>query len=262
MRKLKIIIGVILVLVVSVLIYGYFIEPQRLLNEQVTITSKNHDQAKLKIVQFSDIHISSKTSEKYLQKIQKMINKQNPDIIIFTGDLYDNYEKYHDNPKVIRFLKSLHAKQGKLAVYGNHDSGGGGRYPYSTIMEQSDFDLLVNNSYTIEKDDKKITFYGLDDSLLGNPEWQSTTGDYKILISHEPELFYQTDADLLLSGHTHGGQVQLSFLEGKTNLMGGYVRGLYKKDNQYHYIDSGIGMTRMPFRIGVPPQISTITIRL
>lgn len=264
MKGWKVIFLSIILVIGGLLADAYFIEPNRLINNEVTIKSNNasNQNKQLKIVQFSDLHVRKQTTDKSLKRIAKKINEQKPDVIIFTGDLYDNYSKYHNNREIINFLSSLKAKKAKIAIYGNHDSGGGGRYPYKQIMAASNFKLLVNQEYSFNDKGKEITIYGLDDALLGVPVWQQTSGDYKILLTHEPDIGYQTDEDLILSGHTHGGQIKLPFVSGKTNLMGDYVRGLYKQNGQYHYIDSGLGMTRLPFRFGVPPQISTITIKL
>ena len=256
-----------LLLTLVVILFGcgidaYFIEPHQLINNQITLQDRNSTGKTLKIVQFSDVHINEKTRQDDLSQIVKKINAQKPDIIIFTGDLYDNYYKYHDDTRVIKFLQQLKAKKAKIAVYGNHDSGGGSRYPYINIMAEGGFELLVNDYYSFYLGGKKITLYGLDDALLGTPTWKDVDGDYKILITHEPDIGYETNDNLILSGHTHGGQVKLPFISGKTNLMGDYVRGLYKKGNQYHYIDSGVGMTRLPLRFGVTPQITTINLKL
>ena len=149
--------------------YAFKIEPYRLTVNEYCLTEKKQETESIKIVQFSDTHIKEDFTYGNLNKIVNSINKQDPDIVIFTGDLYDNYAKYNDDVNIIAELQKINAKYDKIAIWGNHDHGGGAVRQYESIMEQAGFILLKNENWYITTDaEKKILFTGLDDSMLGN----------------------------------------------------------------------------------------------
>lgn len=167
----------------------------------------------IKIVQFSDLHIKEDFTYKNLEKVVYKINEQEPDIVVFTGDLYDNYAIYHDDENIIRQLSNIKATYEKIAIWGNRDYGGGAALHYESIMEQSGFTLLKNgNWYITVESEKKILFTGLDDSMLGNPYMPESTkiydSDYDILLTHEPDIveeYSDYGYNIVLRGHSHGG---------------------------------------------------------
>lgn len=112
---------------------------------------------------------------------------------------------------------------------------------------------------------KKVFIGGLDDSLLGNPSVSETfayrqQADYSILLTHEPDVadqFVGTNTQLVLAGHSHGGQVRLPFYQVKNVLAKKYVRGLYELSDQTKlYVNTGLGTTSIHARFCVPPEIS------
>ena len=126
--------------------YAFEIEPYRLKVNEYALNSKMENTVEIKIVQFSDLHIKEDFTYKSLEKVVSEINGQEPDMVVFTGDLYDNYAVYHDDENIIKQLSDIKATYGKIAIWGNRDCGGGAAQQYESIMEQSGFTLLKNEN--------------------------------------------------------------------------------------------------------------------
>lgn len=239
----------------------------------------------LKIVQISDLHIGNFNYRfKILERAVKLINELKPDLIFFTGDLVNNYAwellGWED------LLNKLVAKMGKYAVLGNHDYGDYSTWNsveekeenFNTIKQffkTIDFNLLLNQSDTIDINNEKIAIIGVEN--WGGPQFKKY-GDlaksiknvnnipFKILLSHDPshwseEVVNKTDIALTLSGHTHGMQLGFRYKELKWSPIKYKYRhwaGLYKHHNQYLYVNRGLGWLGFPGRIGMRPEISNI----
>lgn len=258
------------------ILYAFKIEPFRITSNEFYLNEKSNEP--VKIVQFSDTHIKKDFTYQNLDKVVNYINKQNPDVVVFTGDLYDNYAKYNDNQNIMKELQKINAKYDKIAVWGNRDYGGGAVRQYENIMEQSGFTVLKNGNWYVTTDtDKKILFTGLDDSMLGNVYMPDSTkiydSDYDILLTHEPDTvdsFQEYPYNLVLSGHSHGGQINIPMIPAinewavsTTNLSAKYSGGMYDLDsNAKMYVNTGIGTTHISARFGVVPEISVFTIYL
>ena len=127
-----------LILIGSCVFYAFKIEPYRIASNQLYLNEKTSDF--IKVVQFSDTHIKADFNYKNLDKVVNYINKQNPDVVVFTGDLYDNYAKYHDDEHIIKELQKINATYDKIAIWGNRDCGG--ELPDSMKILCSNQDLL------------------------------------------------------------------------------------------------------------------------
>lgn len=264
----------------SCLFYAFKIEPYRLKVQDYYLTEKSPEKKLVKLVQFSDVHIKEDFTYENLKKVVDKINKQNPDIVLFTGDLYDNYAKYNDDQNIIAELQKIEAKYDKIAIWGNRDYGGGAVRQYKNIMDQAGFTVLKNqNWYVTIEDNKNILFTGLDDSMLGNVYMPDDTkiydSEFDILLSHEPDIIdehIEYSYDLTLSGHSHGGQVNIPFLPfindmaiSATSLSTKYDGGMYdlnKKENTKLYVNTGIGTTHISARFGVVPEIVVFNLYL
>lgn len=258
--------------------YAFKIEPYRLAVHEYTLNEKQDGAVGVKIVQISDLHIKGDFTYKNLDKVVKKVNTLNPDIILFTGDLYDNYASYHDDENIISELQKLEANYDKIAIWGNRDYGGGAVRQYEAVMEQAGFTVLQNeNWYVTLENHKSILFTGLDDSLLGNPYMPDSTkiydSDYDILLVHEPDIagdYWDYNYNLTLSGHSHGGQVDIPFLPAlnenavsATALASDYSGGMYTIDTDTQlYVNTGIGTTHISARFGVVPEIAVFQIYL
>ena len=193
--------------------------------------------------------------------------------------MYDNYAKYNDDENIIAELQKIEAKYDKIAIWGNRDYGGGAVRQYENIMEQAGFTLLKNENWYVTIENKNILFTGLDDSMLGNVYMPDDTkiydSQFDILLSHEPDIIDEHKEyayDLTLSGHSHGGQVNIPFLPfindmaiSATSLSTKYDGGMYdlnEKENTKLYVNTGIGTTHISARFGVVPEIAVFNLYL
>lgn len=259
-------------LIGGVLFYGFGVEPF-LLVTHIYPLGKSESSTTLRVVQISDIQLSENYDTSRLETIVKKVNEANPDVIVFSGDLFENYAKDGSRPDVIeevgRLLGKMEARYAKIAVYGNRDYGGGAESIYMDLMHEGGFQILCNEIGTISLDDEKtVHLIGLDDALLGNPDMdliaKDDQTDYRILLIHEPDLVDELDlsgVDLVLAGHSHGGQV---FIGGITTSMAEkYIRGFYSlSDTTQMYVNNGIGTSRLPIRLGVVPEIAVFDIHI
>lgn len=230
------------------------------------------NQTSIKVIQLSDIHLSDSFTLDALSNLVSKVNEQKPDLVVFTGDLVDRFATFEGLDEIAPILSKIDAPLGKYAVWGNHDYGGGGVRYYENIMQEADFILLQNSGELISiNETKTLWLAGLDDGLLGSPDLTKVpaqNADYNILLLHEPDLADDGSTlgyQLLLSGHSHGGQISLPFYIPVTPpLARKYKRGFYEMNDKttLHYVNAGIGTTKIPVRFMNPPQIAVFTIYL
>ncbi|MBY7100504.1 metallophosphoesterase [Bacillus sp. 6YEL31] len=277
----KLIISFISIVMIPVSLYFYATEIERKL---ITVTWNEIEAPTIpkefnnkKILQFSDVHLGPEFTLKQLENLVEKMNELHPDIVVFTGDLIDKFGSYSaekDEAKVI--LQKINAPLGKYAVFGNHDRGGGGSVFYKKYMEGAGFSVLVNEVQKIKVGNGKyITISGLDDFLLGKPQIDATLKhvrqqDFNMLLVHEPDVVDKVacyPVDFQVSGHSHGGQVQIPFIGPliTTKLAESYVEGMYElegKNKPLHlYVNRGIGTTRMPVRFWSVPELSVFVLK-
>ncbi len=240
-----------------------------------------------RIVQISDIHTGSFDSKEAINRGIDLINEQNADIILFTGDIVNN-----DSRELIPFIddfKRLRAKHGVYAVLGNHDYGDYKKWNSKEekkenmdllfdYLKQMNFHLLNNENVTISKNEESIGILGVEN--WGNPPFPQR-GDldkalkgvenipFKILMSHDPTHFtkrvvpHKTHFDLTLAGHTHGMQFGIEIPGFKWSPIE-YIypkwAGLYEEGKQYLYVNRGFGFLGFPGRAGIRPEITVIEV--
>lgn len=222
----------------------------------------------IKVVQFTDTHLGEFYTQELLDKAVVKINAQNPDMVVFTGDLFDIANQLDDPEKAIASLSNIAAPLGKYAVFGNRDYGGGAVRVYESFMEKAGFTVLVDESVTIEYNGRNISIFGADDYVLGNPNVENLMANIKeenlnIFLVHEPDAMLNYEhypIDIAFTGHSHGGQVTLPFYGAiiKTTMCDTYFKGLYNLDNNRGtslFVSSGLGNTKVPFRLGNIPEI-------
>jgi len=240
-----------------------------------------------KIVQVSDMHIGSFNGPSQIHKGIDLVNAQNPDIIVFTGDLVNN-EAAEVTP-MIQELKRMYAPLGKFAILGNHDMGDYRRW--GTIQEKTEnldnlkkvfhdigFTLLLDQHVAIKRSTDSIALAGVQN--WGNPPFKrygnlrkalkNTAGfPIKILLSHDPshwdaDVLPNSTVDLTLSGHTHAMQFGINFFGHYWSPASWkYKRwwGIYEQWHRYLYVNRGFGFIGFPGRIGASPEITVITLR-
>ncbi len=266
---------IILILVIGILAvcYARYIEPQMLKVRDVNVSSSHlTDKAEgVKIAVFGDTHFSDYYSTEDFNKVVDAIRENQPDIVVFSGDLIDHFNIYAEDVSLIsEILSEIQAPLGKFAIFGNHDYGGGAENEYESIMESGGFTVLKNEYYAIPELD--IAMIGIDDVIIGygDPSIASWgRPDYfNIVLSHAPDVIDDVldyNVDLMISGHTHGRQINVKFFDdyilppyGKK-----YVSGLYAFDNERRsqlLVNCGIGMTKLPYRFMSPPELTIITL--
>ena len=269
-------------------LYGRYIEPKLLITKETTLSLPETAQhlSGLKIGVFSDTHLGFAYTPEQLEKAVTQINEQEYDILIFLGDLIDNYQDYiKDNSEgdahraaIVAALSKTQAKYGKFAVFGNHDLGAMGQWDYPKIMEESGFMMLQNSHATLTIAGQKVNMIGLDDCMLGYPDPASafdgmSSGALQILIAHEPDVIDEIQSPasihLFIAGHSHGGQVRLPFDQKLITppYAKHYIRGWYHKDGQHAayeppvFVTTGIGSTQVPIRFLNVPEIVTIQLQ-
>ena len=226
----------------------------------------------IRIIQFSDTHLGFQYNLSDLEETIETIQTPNPDIICFTGDLMDNPNDYQETSEIITLLSKLKAPLGKYGVYGNHDHGGYGTEIYKDIMSNSGFSLLVNESNFITLGDgSRIVISGVDDAMLGKPNLDSSFPKqpdelFTILLSHAPDYADYASRypfGLQLSGHSHGGQIQIPLLGAVVTppFAEKYREGAYTIDSLTLYVNRGLGTTRIPYRLFSRPEITVIDLQ-
>ena len=240
------------------------------------------------IAQISDVHSGSFDSMEGVKKGIDMLQEQNPDMILFTGDLVNNFA--HEIEPYLDLFKGLQAPHGKFSVLGNHDYGEYVEWPSEeakrenlrTLMSQHDkmnFKLMNNTSETINIDGQAIRLSGVEN--WGKPPFpqigdldralsQSREGEFNILMSHDPDhwaekvLTHERKVHLTLSGHTHGSQMGVEipgFRFSPVQFRYDRWAGLYKEQDQYLYVNRGFGFIGYPGRAGIWPEITIIELK-
>lgn len=238
-----------------------------------------------KIVQISDLHMGSFFEEfdKVEEGLQK-IKDLKPDIILFTGDMVNNFSS--EAEPWINIMKTLDAPYGKYSILGNHDYGDYSRWESKEAKQQNldrlieiekemGFDILLNENRKIEKNGQSFSLIGVENWGLppfpqhGNlMKAMEGTNDheFQLLMSHDPSHFdaqvtIDSEIDLTLSGHTHGMQFGVEL----GNIKWSPVKykypkwaGLYRTGKQKLYVNRGFGYIGFPGRVGIMPEITLI----
>ena len=264
----------VLIFMVLILYYSRYIEPESLVVKEITVET-DMDIEQCKILFFTDTHFGMLYDENHVESIVEMLNGRGADIVIFGGDLFDNYvrdKELLDMDYLQRQLSRIEAKAGKYAVFGNHDYGGGAVRIYEEFMNECGFYVLDDETVFLEKFNIEIT--GFDDYLLGHTEtdfYHLQSGKFNIMITHEPVIskFVESSGEsFILSGHTHGGQISVPFFTKRLlpNGSGQFIKGFYgiqdigAESFVQMYVSSGIGLTKYPFRFFNVPEIIEVNL--
>jgi len=260
-------------------ISGMFLGSREIWVNHKTIRIKNlHDDLKgLKIAQISDIHIGNLIGERYLHFAQGLIRAANVDYIVATGDILDNNNAFL--PTAAKFFADLEAlAPGRLLVaMGNHDYIDDGAAAARTYTKAG-ARMLVNDSILTKRGRGALQFAGLDYPPMGKTRSDTMRMYFShvqkklrddlpvVLLNHHPsdfEYLKTQRVDLVLSGHTHGGQVQLSS-ERNSILNSGhwlykYYIDHYEENGAQLYVNRGLGHW-FPLRVQCPPEITVFTL--
>lgn len=258
---------IVLLLTSITCIYG-FINAKQIdhVSYEVRLHGKN-DISDLNVVVISDLHLGAIGSENRLENIVAEINAADPDLVCIAGDFFDtDFAAIQDLEAALKSLQKLCATYGVYACLGNHD---GGQPQMTDFLEQANIHVL-NDAYTMI-DDRLLLVGRLDGAPIGGygDQKRKPLSDYfnredpsvpVIVLDHNPANIheYNTEADLVLCGHTHQGQIFPANLI--TRMVYTVDYGYYQKDpNSPHVIvTSGVGIWGMPMRVGTNCEVVTI----
>ncbi len=235
------------------------------------------------ITLISDIHAGQYMDEKEMREYADVINSLESDIVCIPGD-FVNFEA-KDVHMLTNAFRDLKAKHGVYGSLGNHDFFQDVDYVAKAIVNESPVQLLRNDHRSIDIKGKKLFMLGVDDTRGSGSNMETVLNYYtgleaklkqtdadfnsapKILLCHKPYGFdslAQKDIDLVLSGHTHGGQV-VPVKFGNFNMsfaatVSKYIEGIYKIGKSNMYVSRGIGSVGLPIRLNCPPEITKITL--
>lgn len=243
-----------LILIILVLgIWAFFIEPNSL-----TVKKYDVDCTKgMRIVYASDFHIG-KCSKERLQKIVKLINMQNPDLVLLGGDYIKGYTGDSSLDIKIQAKELAKINAPKISVLGNHDC----RYDREAVkeaLEEVGITVLVNSNscynglWIAGVDDKQVGFPDVKEALKG-------TSTPRILLTHTPDIYYDVkdDVDLILAGHTHGGQVAFPFIGAPcvpSEYGSKFAERVIEETQNKMIITKGLGTSILPVRFNSVPEI-------
>jgi uncharacterized protein len=232
----------------------------------------------LRIAQVSDIHYDEYTEPFFVREIVRRINALNPDVVVLTGDFVtDGPLPRHIGARLsypcAEILSGIQCPH-RFASLGNHDTLVGWPVVVDALKVHG-IPTLANSYLPFERGGSRLWFSGLRSSqedyanLNDAVPRQATPSEPVILLAHEPDFANQVVAhggvDLMLSGHTHGGQVRLPFLGTPRPMLprGGrrFVEGYFKVGPLQLYVNRGIGTVKLPVRFLCPPELTLFTLQ-
>jgi predicted MPP superfamily phosphohydrolase len=243
----------------------------------------------LKIVQISDLHVGSLGSDTtFWAKSVALCNKEKPDLVVMTGDMIDNFAT-ELTPEIIKTIGSLQAKSGKYAILGNHDYGDYSKWK-SAAAKKKNFEEFIRREkemgFRLLTDEHTFLNRGRDTLVIaGVQNWskppfhcygnlsktmQGTQRfPYVLLLSHDPnhwmaQAIHYPNIRLMLAGHTHGMQIGIDRCGihwSPAQWMFKQWDGLYTYKDKALYVNRGLGYLGIPIRLGMPPEITVITLK-
>ena len=242
-----------------------------------------------KIIHISDLHLGSFNNIQELENVVEIINEEQADLVVFTGDLVNNY--YHEAIPFLETLKKIKAKNGKFSILGNHDycdyvmlkrDSKEWKENFKNLLDlekEAGFDVLLNESREIALKNHRFNLVGVENWGAGNFNKDGDlekamrhvdTTNPTILLSHDPSHWNKVvlkssyNIDLQLSGHTHGMQFGIEipgFKWSPAKYRYKEWAGLYKKANKQIYVNRGLGHLGYAGRVGIMPDISILKIK-
>lgn len=241
------------------------------------------------ITQISDVHSGSFDNPEKINYAIDLVNEQNSDLILFTGDIVNTHAK-EMHPWIETFNRIKKPEYGKFSVLGNHDYGEYVSWPSEADKEQNfkeikelygqiGFSLLLNEHTFIEKGKDRIAIVGVENwghnfkkaGDLNKAAQALDEKEFKILMSHDPSHWdyeiknHDKNFNLTLSGHTHGMQFGIEIPGYFKWSLAQYVyaqwAGLYEHLGRYVYVNRGFGFHAYPGRVGIMPEITVIELK-
>lgn len=247
----KILVAIIIIL----FFWSFFIEPHLLAVKRYKAESLNK-----KIVFASDFHIS-KHDKNRLKRVVKLINVQNPDLVLLGGDFIKGHDGKNTLPieEQVEVLKQIKAPI--VSVLGNHD-GWYDKERVAQTLANAGIKVLSNSNVDVQG----ISIAGVEDLQTGNPDVNKAltgTKSPRILLTHSPDIYYDVkeDVDLVLAGHTHGGQIYIPFIGAPvvpSEYGSKFAERVIQETQNRMIITKGIGTSILPIRFCSVPEIIVI----
>ena len=255
------------------LLYAREVETRRVEVKRVALTlprlSPEFDG--YRVVQIGDLHLDDWTRPERLSGITRKVNEQRPDLVAITGDFASYSAEEFDTRRLVGALRALRARDGCVAILGNHD--------YLTdvtlvrrCIRDGGVAELSNSVLTLRRGGAALHVAGIDDVMEGRSRLDLVLRRLPeegaaILLAHEPDFADVSSAtgrfDLQLSGHSHGGQIGLPLLRRLVlpPFSQRYTRGLYEVGEMALYTNRGLGFVHLRARLLCRPEITVFTLR-
>jgi predicted MPP superfamily phosphohydrolase len=222
-----------------------------------------------RIAQVSDVHHGRLVSIEEVRRVVALANATRADLLALTGDYTTSLRRYVE--PCAEALGELSAPEGVWAVLGNHDHNTDGPLTRQALARRG-VNVLTNENTTLRRGADELQFAGVDDWGWGKADFARTmrgvdTTRPSILLSHEPMALDMPETrgvSLILSGHTHGGQISLPFVGAPAAYIWKhlkYLRGMYESEGTQLYVSRGTGMIGVPLRIGVRPEVAVLRLQ-
>jgi uncharacterized protein len=255
------------------LVYAREVETRRVEIKPVTLTlprlSPEFDG--YRVVQIGDLHLDDWTKPERLKGITQKVNEQRPDLVAITGDFASYSAEQLDAQRLVEALRDLRARDGCVAILGNHDYLTDVKLVRRCIREGGVTEL-INGVLTLKRGDAALHVAGIDDVMEGRSRLDLVLqklpdSGAAMLLAHEPDFADVSAAtgrfDLQLSGHSHGGQIGVPLLRRLVlpPFSQRYTSGLYQVGGMRVYTNRGIGFVHLRARFLCRPEITTFTLR-
>jgi predicted MPP superfamily phosphohydrolase len=252
--------------------YGVLVRRRwfRVVEREVTIPGLDRRLDGLRIAHLSDLHIGTHTPKSRGLAWARAANARAPHLAVVTGDLVTSGTDFHED--IAEAVGALRAPHGVAVSMGNHDYFGEGE-PLVSLLRERGVRVLRNEGILLEHEGARLWLAAIDDTwtrrddltraLAGRP----ADGTPTVLLAHDPSRFgaaADAGVDLVLSGHTHGGQIALPFAARFLSLATfahPYNVGLYRRGRATLYVHPGLGTTGPPMRLGVAPEVTILVLK-
>ncbi|HEX9009043.1 MAG TPA: metallophosphoesterase [Holophagaceae bacterium] len=231
----------------------------------------------LRLVQLSDLHAGPLIGTAILRRWRDLAEREKPELLLFTGDLVDS--RAEELAPLLAAFRGFRPALGTFAVLGNHDYFDDPR-PLWRNLEAEGIPCLENRAALVSRRGSLLALVGLQDPMARNGRFmhkvfgpgprpaEATRGlpeeAFRLCLNHRPsewDAALAAGARLTLSGHTHGGQINLVPGVSSARLIGPYTDGLYRRDQDLLYVSRGLGVVGLPMRIQAPPELVVIELR-
>lgn len=222
-----------------------------------------------RITQLTDIHHSRIVGIDQVRRVVALAQNTKPDLFVLTGDYTTTYRRYIE--PCAEALGALNAPEGVWAILGNHDHYTDPELTTRALARRK-ITVLNNANTVISRGPDALPLAGIDDWSWNRTDWKRALYGLDprrptVLLSHQPGVFDLIEAraaSLIISGHTHGGQIKLPMIGAPARFVTQHLKydsGLFKREESQLYVSRGTGVIGLPVRLGVRPEIAVLRLR-